>query len=55
MGKMGAECLLHRIDHPKASYSRQIIVQPELVVRESTGPAKNKSQKQNGPASRIRK
>ena len=55
MGKMGAECLLHRIDHPKASYSRQVIVQPELVVRESTGPARNMSQKQNRPASRTQK
>jgi DNA-binding LacI/PurR family transcriptional regulator len=55
MGKMGAECLLHRIDHPKASYSRQVIVQPELVVRESTGPAQNTPQKLNRGASRIRK
>jgi LacI family transcriptional regulator len=55
MGKMGAECLLHRIDHPNASYSRQVIVQPELVVRESTGPARNTPQKLNRPASRIRK
>ena len=55
MGKMGAECLLHRIDQPKASYSRQVIVQPELVVRESTGPARNPGQKQNRPVSRSRK
>jgi DNA-binding LacI/PurR family transcriptional regulator len=55
MGKMGAECLLHRINHPKASYSRQVIVQPELVVRESTGPATNTTQKVKRGASRIRK
>jgi DNA-binding LacI/PurR family transcriptional regulator len=55
MGKMGAECLLHRIRHPKAAYARQIIVQPELVVRESTGPARNPAQKRSRPASRIRK
>ena len=36
MGKAGAECLIHRINHPKASYSAQVIVQPELMVREST-------------------
>jgi DNA-binding LacI/PurR family transcriptional regulator len=53
MGKMGAECLLKRIHHPKATYSRQVIVQPELVVRESTGPARNPAQKRNRPASRI--
>jgi DNA-binding LacI/PurR family transcriptional regulator len=39
MGKAGAECLLHRINHPKASYPEQVIVQPELVVRESTAIA----------------
>jgi DNA-binding LacI/PurR family transcriptional regulator len=39
MGKAGAECLLHRINHPKASYPEQVIVQPELVVRESTAVA----------------
>jgi LacI family transcriptional regulator len=55
MGKMGAECLLNRINHPKASYSRQVIVQPELVVRESTGRARNLAEKRNRPASRIRK
>jgi DNA-binding LacI/PurR family transcriptional regulator len=54
MGKMGAECLLHRINHPKAPYSRQVIVQPELVVRESTGPARNSDQKRKRPGSRIR-
>jgi DNA-binding LacI/PurR family transcriptional regulator len=36
MGKMGAECLLNRINHPKAPSAQQVIVQPELVVREST-------------------
>jgi DNA-binding LacI/PurR family transcriptional regulator len=55
MGKMGAECLLQRINHPKASYSRQVVVQPELVVRESTGPARSPTQKRNRPASRARR
>ena len=54
MGRMGAECLLHRIHHPKASYSRQVIVQPELVVRESTGPARSLAQKRNRPVSRSK-
>jgi DNA-binding LacI/PurR family transcriptional regulator len=53
MGKMGAECLLQRINHPKASYSRQMIVQPELVVRESTGPARDTTLKRNRSASRV--
>ncbi len=40
MGKAGAECLLSRINHPKASHPQQVIMQPELVVRESTGRAR---------------
>lgn len=39
MGKAGAECLLHRINRPKAQQPLQVIMQPELVVRESTGRA----------------
>jgi DNA-binding LacI/PurR family transcriptional regulator len=54
MGKMGAECLLHRINHPEASYPRQVILQPELVVRESTGPARSPA-KRKRPASRIQR
>lgn len=55
MGKMGAECLLQRINHPKASYSRQVIVEPELVVRESTGPPGSSAQKRKRAASRSQK
>ncbi len=36
MGKTGAEYLLNRINHPKAPYAKQVVVQPELVIREST-------------------
>jgi DNA-binding LacI/PurR family transcriptional regulator len=39
MGKLGAETLIKRISHPKSHFPQQIIVEPELVVRESTGPA----------------
>jgi DNA-binding LacI/PurR family transcriptional regulator len=39
MGKAGAECLLNRINHPKVHHPPQIVMQPELVVRESTGMA----------------
>ena len=39
MGKAGAECLINRINHPKAPYAQQVIVQPELMVRESTAMA----------------
>jgi DNA-binding LacI/PurR family transcriptional regulator len=40
MGKMGAECLLNRINHPKTPCAQEVIVQPELVIRESTAKAR---------------
>ncbi len=40
MGVIAAETLLHRISRPGwDGYPRRITVKPELVVRESTGPA----------------
>ena len=55
MGKMGAESLLNRINHPKAPYPQQVVVQPELVVRESTARAKwaTQVQKRSRSASRV--
>jgi DNA-binding LacI/PurR family transcriptional regulator len=57
MGKMGAESLINRINHPKAPYSQQVIVQPELVVRESTAIASSQyssvSQKRSKAVSRT--
>jgi DNA-binding LacI/PurR family transcriptional regulator len=43
MGKAGAESLLYRINHPKAPYPQQVIMQPELVIRESTARASTRS------------
>ncbi len=40
MGRRGARLLLDRIGNPKGDYAAAVIMQPELVVRESTGPAK---------------
>jgi DNA-binding LacI/PurR family transcriptional regulator len=41
MGKMGARLLLERIAHPEnTELAAEIVMQPELVVRESTGPAR---------------
>ena len=58
MGKMGAESLIKRINHPKAPYPQQVIVQPELVVRESTARAlpgrPSPAQIRSKPASRTR-
>jgi LacI family transcriptional regulator len=39
MGKRGAEILLDRIANREKEYPAEIVVAPELVVRESTGPA----------------
>ncbi len=36
MGQAGAEALLNRINDPKAPYAPQLIMEPELVIREST-------------------
>src|ERR1700684_18976 len=36
MGQAGAEALLNRINHPKAPYAPQVIMDPELGIREST-------------------
>jgi len=39
MGKRGTELLLDRISHPRQEFPSEILLQPELIVRESTGPA----------------
>jgi LacI family transcriptional regulator len=40
MGKRGAQVLLERITDRSKQYPAEIVMRPELVVRESTGPAK---------------
>jgi len=42
MGKRGAEMLLYRIGNREQEYPAEIVVAPELVVRESTGSASAK-------------
>ncbi|MBT9330554.1 LacI family DNA-binding transcriptional regulator [Paracidobacterium acidisoli] len=39
MGTTGAQVVLDLIQHPDKEYPGEIIMQPELIVRESTGPA----------------
>ncbi|HEY6490809.1 MAG: LacI family DNA-binding transcriptional regulator [Terracidiphilus sp.] len=39
MGKRGAEVLLDRIANREKEYPAEIVVAPEFVIRESTGPA----------------
>jgi DNA-binding LacI/PurR family transcriptional regulator len=43
MGKRGAEVLLDRIANREKEYPAEIVVAPELVVRESTGPVRARS------------
>src|SRR6201994_4274081 len=40
MGQQGAQMLLEQIAHPDKQYPEEIVMQPQLIVRESTGPAK---------------
>ena len=42
MGQRGAKVLLDRIANREASYPAEIVMAPELVIRESTGPANSK-------------
>lgn len=42
MGRAGAEYLIDRINHPEAQYPQQVIMQPELMVRESTAMASSR-------------
>lgn len=43
MGERGAQILLERIANRAGEYPSEIVVAPELVVRESTGPARLQS------------
>jgi len=40
MGQRGAQILLERIANREASFPAEVVMAPELVIRESTGPAK---------------
>ncbi len=42
MGEIAAEALLHRIEHPRAAHSTSIRIQPELMVRGTTAPARDR-------------
>jgi LacI family transcriptional regulator len=43
MGREGARILLERIANPADAFKAQLVLQPQLIVRESTGPAKTAS------------
>jgi len=40
MGRRGAQILLERIANPAQEFAPEIVLKPQLIVRESTGPAK---------------
>ena len=40
MGRQGAKILLERIEHPSKVFGSEIVLKPELIVRESTAAAK---------------
>jgi len=39
MGQQGAQVLLDMIAHPEMNFPEEVVMQPELIVRESTGAA----------------
>jgi len=43
MGRRGAQVLLERIANREKQFPAEIVMKPELVVRESTGPAQNRA------------
>jgi LacI family transcriptional regulator len=42
MGKRGAQVLLERIANREKEFPSEVVMSPELVIRESTGPAPTK-------------
>jgi DNA-binding LacI/PurR family transcriptional regulator len=44
MGRAAAEILLRRINRPGSDLHRQHVVEPELIIRETTGPAASSRQ-----------
>jgi LacI family transcriptional regulator len=43
MGKRGAQILLERIADREKAFPSEIVMAPEFVIRESTGPATHKT------------
>ena len=43
MGKRGAQVLLQRIENREKDFPSEIVMEPELVLRESTAPARQRS------------
>jgi DNA-binding LacI/PurR family transcriptional regulator len=48
MGRLAAEFLLKRISNPNARYPKRVVMEPELVIRESTGRASSRHARRTG-------
>ena len=48
MGVTAAQVLLERIADPEKEYPAEIVMEPELIVRESTGPAPRRTSHKDG-------
>ena len=53
MGEVGVQILLKRIENPAEPYPDTVMFQPELIVRESTGPAPRSGRLAAGKQSRA--
>ena len=42
MGRQGARILLERIERPSQEFAAEIVLEPELIVRESTAAARQR-------------
>jgi DNA-binding LacI/PurR family transcriptional regulator len=42
MGEIAAEALIHRIEHPRSNHPTTIRIEPELVIRGTTAPARDR-------------
>jgi LacI family transcriptional regulator len=51
MGELAVQLLLQQLRPSDAKALPQVAVAPELIVRESTGPARQKSRQTNAPRS----
>jgi DNA-binding LacI/PurR family transcriptional regulator len=49
IGRIAAQCVLNQIHHSE-QFRKQIVVEPELIVRESTGVVASKSERKTGKA-----
>lgn len=52
MGTRAAQVLLERIGNPEKEYPAELVMEPELIVRESTGPSPERAARMAAPGGR---